>query len=95
MRRFYRAKAPSVAQRIVDNLRIKLAASKLDAAKSLGETLKIWRKEILAYHKWRMTNARCEGFNRVAKLIQREGFGYRTFENYRDKLLNSCKATAA
>jgi transposase len=94
MRRFYKAKAPSVAQRIFDNLRIKLAASKLDAALALGETLKVWRKEILAYHRWRMTNARCEGFNRVAKLIQREGFGYRSFENYRDKLLNRCKAKA-
>lgn len=95
MRRFYRAKAPGVAQKIFDNLRIKLGASKLGAAKSLGETLKVWRKEIVAYHKWRMTNARCEGFNRVAKLIQREGFGYRSFENYRDKLLNRCKAKAA
>lgn len=92
--RFYRAKAPSVAQAIFDNLRIKLASSKLDAAKTLSETLKTWRKEILAYHKWRKTNARCEGFNRVAKLIQREGFGYRSFENYRDKFLNRCKARA-
>lgn len=94
MRRFYRAKAPSVAQRIFDNLRIKLKASKLGVASTLSETLSAWRKEILAYHKWRMTNARCEGFNRIAKLIQREGFGYRSFENYRDKLLNRCKAKA-
>lgn len=92
MRRFYRAKAPSVAQKIFDNLRVKLKASKLDAAAALEKALGAWRKEILAYHKWRMTNARCEGFNRVAKLIQREGFGYRSFENYRDKLLNRCKA---
>jgi transposase len=93
--RFYETKAPSVAQKIFDNLRIKLKASKLDAAKALSKTLGAWRKEILAYHKWRMTNARCEGFNRVAKLIQREGFGYRSFENYRNKFLNRCKARAA
>jgi transposase len=95
MRRFYKAKAPSVAQTIFDNLRMRLKASKLDAAKVLSKALGAWRKEILAYHKWRMTNARCEGFNRVAKLIQREGFGYRSFENYRDKVLNRCKAKAA
>lgn len=90
MRRFYKAKAPSVAQRMFDNLRVKLKASKLEAAESLSKSLGAWRREILAYHKWRMTNARCEGFNRVAKLIQREGFGYRSFSNYRDKLLNRC-----
>ncbi|MEO7162367.1 MAG: transposase [Bdellovibrionia bacterium] len=31
-----------------------------------------------------------EGFNNLAKLVQRRAFGYRNFNNYRLRLLNAC-----
>jgi hypothetical protein len=34
-----------------------------------------------------LTNGRTEGFNRVAKLIQRNAYGFRNFENYRRRLI--------
>jgi len=34
-----------------------------------------------------LTNGRTEGFNRVAKLIQRNAYGFRNFENYRKRLI--------
>ena len=37
----------------------------------LGRTLKSWKKEILNYFLSRLTNARTEGFNNVAKLVQK------------------------
>jgi transposase len=36
------------------------------------------------------TNARTEGFNGKAKLVIRRAYGYKSFRNYRLRLLNSC-----
>ena len=57
--------------------------------KTLRKTLMKWRFEILNYFKNRITNARTEGFNNVAKLYQKRAFGYKNFENYRLRLLNA------
>ena len=67
-----------------------LAHSKLKELKKLRWTLMSWRKEILGYFETRLTNARTEGFNNVAKLVQKRAYGYRSFENYRLRLLNAC-----
>ncbi len=48
-----------------------------------------WRNEILNYFKTGITNARTEGFNNVAKVLKRNGYGYSSFENYRLRVLNS------
>jgi transposase len=90
LRRMYRAKAPSVAAAIFERLVERMHASTLRAARSLAKTLSEWKSEILAYHMGRLSNGRTEGFNRMAKLIQREGFGYRSFRNYRRRVLNRC-----
>lgn len=37
---------------------------------TLRRTLRSWRNEILAYFKTRLTNARTEGFNNVAKVAE-------------------------
>ncbi|HVU01608.1 MAG TPA: transposase, partial [Polyangiaceae bacterium] len=49
-----------------------------------------WRHEVLAYFDTGATNGRTEGFNLKAKLVKRRAFGYRSFRNYRLRLLNSC-----
>jgi len=41
---------------------------------TLRKTLTKWRKEVLQYFKTGLTNARTDGFNRKAKLIQRMYF---------------------
>ena len=48
-----------------------------------------WREEILNYFKTKLTNAKTEGFNNLAKLYQKRAFGYKNFENYRLRLLNA------
>jgi transposase len=35
-----------------------------------------WREEILNYFLTGLTNGRTEGYNNIAKLVQRRGFGY-------------------
>jgi transposase len=49
-----------------------------------------WRREILAYFGTGLTNARTEGFNNKAKLVKKRAYGYRSFRNYRLRLLNAC-----
>jgi transposase len=67
-----------------------LAKSTLKELKRFRRTLKSLRKEILAYFENRLTNARTEGFNNVAKLVQKRAYGYKSFQNYRLRLLNAC-----
>ena len=68
-----------------------IASLKMEGLKSLRRTLMDWRKEILNYFKRRVTNGKTEGFNRKAKLIQRQAYGFKKFENYRLKLIYLCR----
>jgi hypothetical protein len=49
-----------------------------------------WRHEVLAHFDTGLTNAMTEGFNLKAKLVKRMVFGFRSFRNYRLRLLNAC-----
>ncbi len=44
----------------------------------------------LAYFNTRLTNTRTEGFNNVAKVVKKRAYGYKSFSNYRLRLLNTC-----
>lgn len=87
----YRIRGYNRARRYFINLTDFIASLKMDGLMSLRRTLMIWRTEILNYFKRRVTNGKTEGFNRKAKLIQRQAYGFRKFENYRLKLLYACR----
>lgn len=87
---FYRTKGIRRASLALTRLTDLLAHSKVPELKRFRRTLKSWRNEILGYFENRLTNARTEGFNNVAKLVQKRAYGYRSFENYRLRLLNAC-----
>jgi len=59
----------------------------LPELQTLRRTLVRWRREILAYFGTGLTNARTEGFNNKAKLVKKRAYGYRSFRNYRLRLL--------
>jgi len=67
-----------------------MARSQLKEIKTLRRTLLKWRVEILNYFKTGLTNARTEGFNNKAKVVKRRGYGYKSFRNYRLKVLTAC-----
>ena len=67
-----------------------MADSNLKEIKTLRRTLMKWRNELLNYFKNRITNARTEGFNNVAKLIQKRAYGVKSFKMYRLRYLNAC-----
>jgi transposase len=54
---------------------------------ALGNTLKSWRREILAHHTTGASNGPTEGLNLCVKKVKRCGHGFRTFEHYRLRVL--------
>lgn len=55
--------------------------------RSLGRTLKNWRAEVIAWHKVQISNGPTEGANNLIKRVKRVAFGFRSFRNYRVRVL--------
>lgn len=87
---FYRTKGIARAVKSFNRLMKALEAATHERAKSLRRTLSSWKKEILLYFENGYTNALTEGLNNRAKLLQRRAYGYKSFKNYRLRLLNAC-----
>lgn len=90
LHRFYRTRGYRRARKALTKLTDLMALSKLPEIKALRRTCLQWRNQILAYFKIRITNGRTEGYNAKAKLVKKRAYGYRSFENYRLRLLNAC-----
>ncbi|MCO5144435.1 MAG: ISL3 family transposase [Oligoflexia bacterium] len=88
----YRIRGYNQARRAFIKLTDYLAHSKLKEIKTFRRTLMRWREEILNYFTSRITNARTEGFNQKAKLVQRCAYGFKNRENYRRKILYTCRS---
>lgn len=86
--RFYRIRGFNKAARALIRLTDQMALSTLDEIKTLRRTFMSWRNEILNYFINKTTNARTEGYNNLAKLLQKRAFGFRSFFNYRLRLLS-------
>ena len=54
---------------------------------SLGRTLARWRTEILNHHATGASNGPTEGLNLLIKKVKRAGHGFRSFSNYRLRIL--------
>jgi len=87
---FYRLKGFNRAVTAFTYMTDEMAKSSLPEIKTLRKTLMKWRVEILNYFKTGLTNARTEGFNNKAKVVKRRGYGYKSFRNYRLKVLTAC-----
>ncbi len=88
--RLYRTKGYDKAALALTALCDTWATSNLKEIKTLRKTFLKWRQEILNYFKNRLTNARVEGYNNVAKSVIKRAYGYRSFKNYRLRLLDVC-----
>jgi transposase len=87
---FYRVRSYEQASRMLTSLTDRLAHSSVAELQTFRATLMRWRHEVLAYFRTRSTNGMTEGFNGKAKLVKRRAYGYRSFTNYRLRLLNAC-----
>ena len=87
---FYRIRGYNRARKALNRILDRFGRSKLPEILTLRTTLLSWSKEILEYFRTGLTNGRTEGFNGKAKLIKRRAYGYRSFKNYRLRVLNAC-----
>lgn len=90
LHRLYRTTGYNNAAKALRNMIDQMAYSELPEIKTLRRTLLKWREEILNYFLTGLTNARTEGFNNKAKVVKRRAYGYKSFENYRLKVLTAC-----
>ncbi len=88
--RFYRTRGHARAQNALEVTIRQMRESKLPEIQTLAKTLSQWSEEVTNYFKHRVTNGPTEGFNNIAKLVQRRAFGYKSFRNYRLRVLNAC-----
>jgi transposase len=67
-----------------------LRQSGLEAALTLAKALSEWTEEIVRMGRFSRTNGITEGFHRKMKLIQRRAYGFRSFANYRLRVIAQC-----
>lgn len=84
----YRCRGYNRAKRALVSILDRMASSALPEIKKLRGTLMKWKNEILNHFVTGLTNGRTEGFNNLAKLLQKRAFGFRSFKNYRLRLLS-------
>lgn len=84
----YRCRGYDRAKRAFIGLVDRMTLSQLPEIKKIRKTLMKWKNEILNYFVTGLTNGRTEGYNNLAKLLQKRAFGFRSFKNYRLRLLS-------
>lgn len=67
-----------------------LRASGFSAMQTLANTLDSWQEEILRMLRFTRNNGITEGFHNKMELISRRAYGFRNFENYRQRVLLQC-----
>ncbi|MNL08254.1 Transposase [compost metagenome] len=87
---FYRIKGYGRAVSAFNKLTEAMSKSGLEEIQKLLKTFKRWRQEILLYFADGYTNAFTERMNGTGKLVQRRAFGYKSFRNYRLRVLSAC-----
>lgn len=87
VRDVYLADDPADAELLLDKAIEGCAADAVDEVRSLGRTLSRWRTEILNHHTTGASNGPTEGLNLLIKKVKRAGHGFRSFANYRLRIL--------
>ena len=87
VRDIYLTDDPAIAATLVDKAIAGCVADEVEEIRSLGNTLSSWRTEIVAHHRTGASNGPTEGLNLAVKKVKRCGHGFRSFENYRLRVL--------
>ena len=90
MRDVYLTDDPNEAAVLLDRVIAGFLADKVEEIVSLGNTLRRWRTQILAHHLRGASNGPTETMNLLVKKIKRCGHGFKSFRNYRLRVLLHC-----
>ena len=72
---------------LLDNAIEAGASDEVPEIRTMAHTLSRWRQEILNHHRTGASNGPTEGMNFCAKQVKRAGRGFKTFSNYRLRVL--------
>ena len=64
--------------------------SRLELMKNVARMLKNWLENILSWFRHRITNSNAEGFNSRIQAVKSNARGFRSFQNYRTRILFFC-----
>ncbi|MNK01154.1 Transposase [compost metagenome] len=87
---FYRTKGIKRAERAYQVMMDGMSKSSSEPVQKLMKTFRTWKEEILGYFENSITNAFTEQTNNRGKLVQKRGYGYKSFRNYRLRILSAC-----
>jgi transposase len=69
---------------------LQLRQSELAPLVTLGRTRHSWREEIARMWRFTRNNGITEGFHNKMETINRQAYGFRNFENYRQRVQMLC-----
>jgi transposase len=87
VRDVYLAGSLEDAKLLLDKAVVGCAEDQVGEVRALGRTLSRWRTEILNRHRTGASNGPTEGLNLLVKKVKRAGHGFRSFANYRLRIL--------
>lgn len=87
VRDVYLADDPADAELLLDKTIEGCRLDQVPEIRTLGRTLGRWRTEILNHHHTGASNGPTEGLNLLIKKVKRAGHGFRSFANYRLRIL--------
>jgi transposase len=90
LRDVYLTDDPATAALLLERVTAGCLADEVGEIVSLGNTLRRWRKEILAHHATGASNGPTEAMNLLVKKVKRVGHGFKSFRNYRLRVLLHC-----
>lgn len=89
----YLTEDPTEAKLLLDKLLVFCAESHVPEVVTYGKTCARWHNEILAHHDTGASNGPTEALNLLVKKVKRCGHGFRSFTNYRIRVLLHCGVT--
>ncbi len=87
---FWQYRCEPRARKFFKEWTARAARSRLVPMKRVARTLRKYSVGILNYTRHRITNAAAEGFNSMLKAISADARGFRSFANYRERILFYC-----
>jgi transposase len=88
LRAVYKKPGPTEAAAALDRWLGEAAASGLRSFQRTAATLRKWRKEVLNYWRYPITNALVEGKHNRIKTLKRRGYGYRNDRSFMLRVLS-------
>ena len=87
---FWGYRYPKSAGAYFDAWSTRAMRSRIEPIKSVAKTLRRHRDGLINYTKHRITNAAAEGFNSIIQTLKANARGFRSFDNFRTRILCFC-----